>query len=156
MDAARCSRERIFKSIADGAKGGKNHLDTREGIFAKDIGEAREIVANLQLSLAEKLRIVDAARLLGFFAHVHQEKREITETVSSDGLPIFYEIDPGMSHWTAVIRISTAEEENWVQWDSQTPKSDSWRQMDSLMTCIIRIVESKPEYKALPRAKYTM
>jgi len=136
-------------------EGGRNHLDTRAGTFAKDIGEVRPIVTTLQLWLAEKLRIVDSAPSLGFFSQVHQEKQDPFESLTMDN-PITIELSTGMTHWTAVIRISTAEEENWVQWDSRTPKTENWRRMDSLMTCIIRIVESKPEYKALPRGKATM
>ncbi len=157
--ASGCSTSQLGEDIQIDCRwgeGGKNHLDTRAWTFAKDIGEVRPIVTTLQLSLAEKIRIVDSARSLGFFSHAHQEKPKINEPVSNDDLPKYYEIDLGMSHWTAVIRISTVDEENWVQWDSRTPGTESWRRMDSLMTCIIRIIESKPEYKALPRGKATM
>lgn len=118
---------------------GRNILDTKAGTFQHDMVSEPPITIPFVLTGEEKNRILDTARAMGFFSFMHQVQ---TAPWMSSNAPYHY------------LRIETPESSNWIDWfgaiDSQSEKArNAW----ILLNMVIEIVESKPEFKSLPRPK---
>jgi len=126
-----------------------DHLDTRAGTCTKDLISDGDTTIALQFTYAERAYILDTARALGFFQLPHEVSVvSEMEIIGSDTLYTFQFTEPSCR---CSIRIESGDETHWVEWDIMDSGTPAVRKkLRWLLEEIWRIIESKPEYKALP------
>lgn len=118
---------------------GRCILNTKAGTYQHDMVSDPSITIPLVLTAEEKTQILESALAMNFFSFIHHI---CTDRSVSSGAACFH------------LRIETPERNNWIEWCNRIDEqSEEARKADKLIKMVIGIVESRSEFKALPRPK---
>ena len=121
--------------------GFNNELNTFEGTYQKDLIMDGTVVTEFSLTTAEQKSILAELQSNGFF--------ELPDTVKAMPM-IAFEPNPGIQY----LRAKHGEKDKTVSWFYPLPQNDAnSERINSLTGFLIEVIESKPEYKALPPAR---
>ena len=123
---------------------GRNKLDTISGTYTKDMVVDPSVTVKLTLTNEERDTILAEARAVGFFELPSQIVPPDTTELGCLGTPCGEEL----------LRITVNSTSHTVKWDdcNCSPSSERDR-ADRVGRLIQKIIESKPEYKKLPKPR---
>jgi hypothetical protein len=121
--------------------GFNNELNTFEGTYQKDLIMDGTAVTDFSFTTAEQESILAKLQANDFF--------ELPDTVKAMPM-IAFEPNPGIQF----LRVKHGDKDKTVSWYYPLPQDNTnSRYINNLVTFMIEIIESKPEYKALPPAR---
>jgi hypothetical protein len=137
------SKEFDFNFIFKYGITSRNILDTYHGTFTKDMITAPGITIELTLTVEEMDSIYLKMVEIDFFHYPEEFKVEVTGEIISTVTPYssyYFEVEYGPD-----VKILAWE-------DEITNPDEKADKLEELINLIINIIESKEEYKALPKA----